>query len=195
MINWLQKVKYIQTSNFVFKTNFQRDKTELGKKICNVTDFVKKANLTELENKIPDVSSLVTKAALTTVENKIPDVSSFVKKNDLNTKVKEIQNKLSNHNHDKYIDTPEFNKLAEDVLNARLAEANLITETDFDTELLSPSRNVTKNKTRNLLVENEIYLSDEVTKPPDNSLAQARGYDSKRMYLVFNGDSSLKTFV
>ena len=126
---------------------------------------------------------------------RIPSVSNVVKKTDYNTKITEIENELSNHNHDKYIDTPEFNKLAEDVLNARLAEANLITETDFDTELLSPSRNVTKNKTRNLLVENEIYLSDEVTKPPDNSLAPARGYDSKRMYLVFNGDCSLKTFV
>ena len=31
-------------------------------------------------------------------------------------------------------------------------------------------------------------LSDEVIKPPDNSLVPARGYDSKRMYLVFNGD-------
>ena len=31
-------------------------------------------------------------------------------------------------------------------------------------------------------------MSDEVIKPPDNSLAPTPGYDSKRMYLIFNGD-------
>ena len=76
-----------------------------------MTDFVKKAKLTELENKIPDISNLETNAALATVENKIPDVSNLVKKTDHNTKVKEIENKLNNHNHDKYITTQEFNNL------------------------------------------------------------------------------------
>ena len=53
-------------------------------------------------------------------------------KTDYNTKVTEIENKLNNHNHnhDKYIDTQEFNKLAA-VFNGRLAQANLITKTDF----------------------------------------------------------------
>ena len=64
--------------------------------------------LTDLENKIPDVSNLATKAALTAVENKIPSVSSLVKETDYNTKITEIENKLNNHNHDKYITTPEF---------------------------------------------------------------------------------------
>ena len=74
------KVNNIDTSDFVLKTKYNTDKTELENKIPNVTDFVKKAKLTELENKIPDVSSLATKTALTAVENKIPDVSSLVKK-------------------------------------------------------------------------------------------------------------------
>ena len=52
----------------------------------------------------------------------IADVNSFVKKTDYNTKVTEIENTLNNHNHDKYIDTLEFNKWATDVFNARLAE-------------------------------------------------------------------------
>ena len=118
--------------------------------------MLKKTNLTELENKIPDGSSLATKTALTTVENKLPDVSSLVKKTDYNTKLREIENKLNNHNLDKYIDTPEFNKLAEDVFNARLAQANLITKSDFDAKLSSLNRKITKNKTRHLLVENEL---------------------------------------
>ena len=52
----------------------------------------------------------------------IAGVNSLVKKIDYNTKVTEIENKLNNHNHDKYIDTLEFNKLATDVFNARLAQ-------------------------------------------------------------------------
>ena len=74
------KVNNIDTSTFVLKTKYQTDKTELEKKIPDVTDFVKKTKLTELENKIPDVSSLATQTALTAVENKIPDVNSLVKK-------------------------------------------------------------------------------------------------------------------
>ena len=72
----VEKVNNIDTSDFVLKTKYQTDKTELEKKIPNVTDFVKEAKLAELENKIPDVSSLAAKAALTAVENKIPSVSS-----------------------------------------------------------------------------------------------------------------------
>ena len=68
------KVNNIDTSDFVLKTKYQTDKTELEKKIPDVTDFVKKTKLTELENKIPDVSGLATKSALTAVENKIPNV-------------------------------------------------------------------------------------------------------------------------
>ena len=91
-----------------------------------MTDFVKKTKLTELENKILDVSSLATKTALAAVENKIPDVTSLVKKTNCDTKISELGKKLTDHSHDKYITTPEFNTLAASVFNARLAQANLI---------------------------------------------------------------------
>ena len=64
--------------------------------------------------------------------------------------------KLTNHNHDKYFTTSEFNTLAASVFNARLAEANLITKTDFDTKLSSLNRKITSNKSKHLLVENEL---------------------------------------
>ena len=66
------KVNNIDTSDFVLKTKYQTGKTELEKKISNLTDSVKKTKLTELVNKIPDVSSLATTNALTAVENKTP---------------------------------------------------------------------------------------------------------------------------
>ena len=72
----------------------------------------------------------------------MPCVSSLVKKADYDTKVTEIENKLNNHNDDKYITTPEFNNLAA-VFNARLAWANLVTKTDFDAKLSSLNKRVT----------------------------------------------------
>ena len=140
----------------MLKIKYNTGKTELENKIPNVTDFVKEATLTELENKIPDVSSLATKTALTTVENKIPDVSNLVKRKDYNTKFTEIESKLTNHDHDKYIDTSEFNKLVADVFNSRLEQAKLITKTDFDSKLSSLNRKITSNKSKLLLVENEL---------------------------------------
>ena len=150
------RVNSIDTSNFVLKTIYQTDKAELENKIPDVSNLVKKAKLTELENKIPDVSGLLTKTALAAIENKIPSVSSLVKKTDYDTKISELEKKLTDHNHDKYITTPEFNTLAASVFNARLAQANLITKTDFDAKLSSLNRKITSNKSKHLLVENEL---------------------------------------
>ena len=148
------KVNNIDTSDFVLKTKYQTDKTELEKEIADVSNLVKKTKLLELENKIPDVSSLATK--LTAVENKIPSVINLVKKTEYNTKITDIENKLNNQNHDKYITTPEFNTLAADAFNARLTQANLIIKTGFDAKLSGINRKITANKSKNLLVENEL---------------------------------------
>ena len=72
---------------------------------------------------------------MTAVENKVPNVSSLVKKTDCNTKISEIEGKLGNHNHDKYITTPEFNMFSKEVFDARLKLVNLVTKRDFDVEL------------------------------------------------------------
>ena len=79
----IPKVNNIDTSDFVLKTKYIADKTELEKKIPDIIDLVKK--LIELEKKSPDVSSLARKTALTDVENKIPSVSSLVKKKQIIT--------------------------------------------------------------------------------------------------------------
>ena len=121
------KVNNTDTSDFALKTNYQREKTKLEKKIPQVTDFVKKTKLTKLENKNPNISNLAIKTALTIAQNKILDDSNIVKKTDYNTKITELENKLNNHNHVEYIKNLEFNTLAADVFNARLAQANLIT--------------------------------------------------------------------
>ena len=75
----------------------------------------------------------------------------MVKKTDYDTKVTEIDNKFNNHNHDKYITTPEFNTLAADVFNA-----NLVKETDFDNTISSLDSKIAANKTKNVSIENEL---------------------------------------
>ena len=68
---------------------------------------------------------LSTNSALTVVKNKIPNVGTLVKKTGYITKINEIENKVNNHNHDKYITIPEFNILTARDFNARLAQADL----------------------------------------------------------------------
>ena len=169
------KVDNIDTSDFVLKTNFNTKLTGLENKIPNTSGLVKKTDynskINEIENKIPDISglatktvltttenkipsinNLATKTALTTAENKIPTISGLVKKTDYNTKITNIEDILNNHNHDKYVATSEFNTLAADAFNGRLAQANLITKTDFDAKLSSLNRKITANKTNIFLM-------------------------------------------
>ena len=109
--------------------------------------------------KIPSISGLATNTALATVEHKIANISCLVKKKnkkktDYNKKITDIEKNLTDHNHDKYITTPEFNTLAA-VFNARLAQAKLITKMDFDAKLSSLNPTITTNKSKHLPVENE----------------------------------------
>ena len=45
----------------------------------------------------------------------------IVNKKDYNTRISEIEKKFTDHNHDKYIATPEFKKFAAKIFAARLA--------------------------------------------------------------------------
>ena len=75
-------------------------------------------------------------------------------KTDYNTNITQIEKKLTDHNHDKYITTLEFNTLAADVFNEALARANLVRKADLDATLSSFNRKITVNKSKHLLVKN-----------------------------------------
>ena len=77
------------------------------------------------------MTNLSTKTALNALENKIPSVGNLVKKTDYNTKINEIEQKITDHNHDKYITTPECNKLTSENFAARLKQANLASKRDI----------------------------------------------------------------
>ena len=70
-------------------------------------------------------------------------------------KLVKLKKNVTDHNHDEYITTPEFNKFTAYVFAARLARANLVTKTDFDTKLKSIDHKNNSNKTKHLLVENK----------------------------------------
>ena len=82
--------------------------------------------------------------------------SNLVKKADYNKKVSEIEKKTTDHDHDKYITTPEFNKLTAENFAARLSQANLVTKTDFYDKLKNRDKKTNSNETKHVLVENEL---------------------------------------
>ena len=152
----VEKVDTVDTSRFGKKAKCDTDKSELEKKLPDVTDLAKKIKNNGIEDTFPDINGLATETALTVVENKIPDVISLVKDTAYKTKISEIEKKISNHNHDKYITAAKFNTLAAGVFDARLAQANLITKREFDTKLNSLNKKINSNKTKHLYVENEL---------------------------------------
>ena len=93
-----------------------------------------------MKNEMLSINNLDITTALTAVENKIP-------------------------NHSKYITTPKFSKLAVENFTARLKQANVATKADiadflkrkdFVDKLKKINKRVTSNKSKHLLVENEL---------------------------------------
>ena len=181
------KVNGIDTSGFD-TVKYDTDKSKLENKIPDTSGLVKKtdydAKIADIEGKIPDVSVLTTKTTLNTVKNKIPSVSNLAKKTDYDTEFEEIENKFNNHNHDKYITIPEFNTLAADVCNARLAQANLVAKTIFDNTVPNLNSRIAENKTKNESLENKL----KKLKTFDLSYVICKNYfeeDGAQNYLVF----------
>ena len=94
--------------------------------------------LIKLKKKIPDISGLVTKSSVTRliteqedytdkVKKKIPDISGLASKTELTA----VENKI-----------PDI--------------TSLITKTDFDTKLKNISDRVTNNKSKDILLDNEL---------------------------------------
>ena len=104
------------------------------------------------------------------------------KKQIITQKISEIENKGTNHNHDKYITTPEFNKFTSEILATKLP--NLVTKTDFETKLISLNRKINSNKTKHSLFENEfkkLQLFDSI-------YFRGKSYfkeDGAQSYLIF----------
>ena len=107
---------------------------------------------------------------MTAVENKIPSVSNLLKKTDYNSKVSDIEKKITDH-----ITTT----------------ANLVKKTDFHNKLSSLNRKNVSNKAKDLVLENEL----KKLKAFDSNYYNGKNYfddDGIQNYLVFQ--SILKYF-
>ena len=134
----VNKVNGTDNTNLVSRTKYEKDGS----------DFEDKIN--KIEKKIPDISDLVKKSALTAVENKIPKVTSLVKKSDFDSKITEVKGKVPN------ISGLATNSALTTVENKITDVTNLVTKTDFDAKLKDISDRVTKNKSTDLLLDNEL---------------------------------------
>ena len=62
--------------------------------------------------------------------------------------------KITDHNHDKYITTPEFNTLSAHAFNARLARESFVAKTDFDNSASNLPSRIAANKTKKESIKN-----------------------------------------
>ena len=179
------KVDAIDTSGFVTRTKFTTDANALDdkidkveKKIPDISGLATKSSVTRLiteqedytdkvKKKIPDISGLASKTELTAFENKIPDVSGLATASALTA----VENKI-----------PDI--------------TTLITKTDFDAKLKNIGDRVTNNKSKDLLLDNELkklktlvdstakIKFDEVQK--ENSFNRGFFYYLQQIYLVYD---------
>ena len=167
------KVDTIDTSGFVTRTKFTTGTDALDDKINKIEKSVTRL-ITEQEDytdkvkkKIPEISGLASKTELTAVENKIPDVSDLATASALTA----VENKI-----------PDI--------------TSLITKTDFDAKLKNISDRVTNNKSKDLLLDNELkklktlvdptakIKFDEVQK--ETSFNRGFFYYLQQSYLVYD---------
>ena len=179
------KVHAIDTSGFATRTKFTTDTNALDdkidkieKKIPDISGLATKSSVTRLiteaedytdkvKKKIPDISGLTSKTELTAVENKIPDVSGLATASALTA----VENKI-----------PDI--------------TSLITKTDFDAKLKNISDRATNNKSKDLLLDNELKKlkalvdstakkkSDEAQK--ENSFNRGFFYYLQQSYLFYD---------
>ena len=132
-------LKFVSRTKFTTDTNALDDKIDkVEKKIPDISGLATKLNVTHLiteqedctdkvKKKIPDISGLASKTELTAVENKIPDISGLATTSALTV----VENKI-----------PDI--------------TSLITKADFDTKLKNISHRVTNNKSKDLVLDNEL---------------------------------------
>ena len=125
---------YVKKTKFSGDINSLDDKIDkVEKKIPDVSSLETKRNVTtlvkNLDNRIDEVniSGLASKTELTDVENKIPDISGLATPSALTA----VENKI-----------PDI--------------TSFITKTDFDTKLKNISDRVTNNKSKDILLDNDL---------------------------------------
>ena len=145
-------------------------------KIPDITNVATKttlhAKINEVKDDMPNITNLAANASLNAIINEVKGkiltwlllvfllllkikypvlVIQKKKKTDHNTKINETENEIIDHNDDKYITAPEFNKLTEN-LAARLKQVDLASKSGIANfvhktfQIKVKVKNVTSNK-------------------------------------------------
>ena len=113
-------------TNLATKTTLNAKINEVKGEISSINNLATatalNAKINEIKNIINNFTNLANSTTPTAVENKIPNVSNLVKKTKTNDslKINEIEKKILDHDHDKRIAKPEFDKLTGENFLARL---------------------------------------------------------------------------
>ena len=94
---------------------------------------------------------------------------------------------MTDDSHDEFITAPEFNKLTAENVTARLTQANIVTNADFD-DILKNLNKINSNKTKHLIVENEFKKLETF----DSIYFRGKSHfedDGTQNYLVFQAVS------
>ena len=165
MPNDLAKLSNVVQNDVVKKTDYNTKISNIETQITfvnkNAVDNL--ADIKVLKTKPVDTSNLVTRTKFSTdtnalddkidkVDKKIPDVTNFVKKTDFNSKITEVEGKIPN------ISGLATNSLLTAVENKIPDITSLITKTDFDAKLKNIGDRVTYNKSKDILLDNELIL-------------------------------------
>ena len=146
-----------------YNTKISNIKTQITAVNKNTLDNL--ADIKVLETKTVDTSNFVTRTKFSPdtnvlddkidkVDKKIPDVTSFVKKKtDFDSKITEVEGKIPN------ISGLSSNSSLTVVEHKVPDIISLITKTDFDAKLKDISDRVTNNKSKDLLLDNELKKS------------------------------------
>ena len=97
----------------VYNTNIKKNNEDKIPDITNLTTNINlNAKINENKNEIPSITNLANTTFLNAkkVQNRIPNITNLAAINSFTA----VENKIPNH--DKYITTPEFNKLTADTL-------------------------------------------------------------------------------
>ena len=161
--NDLAKLSNVVKNDVVKKTDYNTKISDIETQITavNKNSLDNLADIKVLKTKTVDTSNFVTRTKFSTDTNtlddkidkadkKIPDFSSFVKKTDFDSKITAVEGKIPN------ISGLAINSSLTAVKNKIPDITSLITKTDFDAKLKNISDRVTNNKSKDLLLDNEL---------------------------------------
>ena len=100
------------------------------------------------------MTTAVLNTKISEVENKISNTSSLVTRTVLNTKISEVEDKIPDNS--KYFTTEEFNELTAENVAARLKQTDLVNKTDLDNKLTRFNIQITSYKTKYLEVQEKL---------------------------------------